>query len=228
MQIPWHWWHDAVVLSQMQVVLSVLALFIGVGLGILAYRLAARQVEIAKRQTDMQEEQHAFFRDQQSKKPDLRMMVDGTDSQFSSNMGGLHQAITTIRFSVHNGGNKGAEPFYWELLIPEALSPQIRFIDDTGASHDGKISHQSETEHYRKVDGHYTHKLPAFSGTQVAKVIVSEGHHPLETFVVKWRIRGDEEMIPPQGLAFFKFKRLPDTTYAWSRWHPGQKEDEIQ
>jgi hypothetical protein len=50
----------------------------------------------------------------------------------------------------------------------------------------------------------------------------------LETFVVRWRTRADEEMIPAKGLAFFKFKRQPDSTYAWTRWHPGQEEDDIQ
>jgi hypothetical protein len=142
MQTPW-WWQDGIVLSQLQVVLSILGVFVGVILGILAFRLAKRQVDIAGRQTDMQEEQHTFFKEQREKKPDLRIIVDGTDLKFVSQVGQQFQATSTIRFSVHNGGNKSAEPFYWELLIPEELSPQVRFVNENGEQHDGELSHRS-------------------------------------------------------------------------------------
>jgi len=64
---------------------------------------------------DMQDEQHTFFKDQESKKPDLRVIVDGTDTVYSSHF----ELKSTIRFSVHNGGNKSAEPFIGKFSYPK-------------------------------------------------------------------------------------------------------------
>ncbi len=75
---------------------------------------------------------------------------------------------------------------------------------------------------------HYTYKLPAFSGVSITKVTFKAAAAQLDEFVLKWRIRSDDSMVPPQGLAFIKFRRLDDGTHAWSRWHLGQKAEEIQ
>jgi hypothetical protein len=50
----------------------------------------------------------------------------------------------------------------------------------------------------------------------------------LAEFTVKWRIRGEDGMVPPEGLAFIELKRIEDRTYVWSQWHEGQKESDIQ
>jgi hypothetical protein len=192
---------------------------IGIGLGVLGYKLTKRQGEIA-------EAQHRFFQDETSKTTDLRVIVEGMTNTMTSDA----SVPTTVRFAVHNGGNKSADGFYWELLIPAALSHMIGFFDEDGAVLQSKWSHLSETEHYRKIDGHYTHKLWGYTGVEVARIRFDGKIDVLQEFFVKWRIRGEGGMVPPlgSGLAFIKLKRVADGTYEWSRWHPGQKLDDIQ
>jgi hypothetical protein len=170
----------------------------------------------------MAKKQDDFFQEQLSKTTDLRIICDGVKSTSGS---GLASTTTTARFSTHNGGNKSADGFYWELLLPEGLAYLIRFLDEDGGTIEGKMSHLSETEHYKKVDGHYTHKLFPYSGIEVARISFTAN---IEQFDVMWRIRGEDGMIPPVGLAKIRFTRLSDGTYRWTRWHPGQDTDSIQ
>ena len=185
--------------------------------------LDIEQGKIAKRQAEIAENQHQILQEQVAKKTDLRMMVQGVNRQFSSNK----DLRSTIRFHVHNGGNKSADGFYWELLIPEDIAHWVEFVDEDGQKLKTKISHQSETEHYQKLDGHYTHKLWGFTGLEIARISFDTRLPKLNEFTLKWRIRAEDGMVPPEGLAFIKLQRLDDLTYAWSEWHPGQKESDI-
>ena len=226
MVLAWfHWWWDATLgLPRAQVVLGAVSALFTLGLGGIAWWLAKRQVEIAKRQMDIQEEQHNFFVSELAKKTDLRIIVPGVGLQIGSHI----EETTTIRFNAHNGGDKSADGFYWEILVPENIAHLMEFVDEDGNELESQISHMSETEHYQKLDGHYTHKLFPRSGLEVARLQMTGQQPQLQNFVIKWRIRGEDGMIPPEGLAFIKFTRLPDHSYAWSRWHAGQKEDDIQ
>jgi hypothetical protein len=220
---PW-WWDATLGLPRVQVVLAAASALLTLGLGVIAWWLAKRQVEIAKRQMDMQKEQHNFFMTEFAKKTDLRIIVPGIGHQVGSHM----ETTTTIRFNAHNGSDKSADGFYWEILVPQNIAHLTRFVDDDGNELESHISHISATEHYQKRDGHYTHKLFPRSGLEVAQLQITGLPSQLQEFAVKWRIRGEDGMIPPEGLAFIKFKRLPDQSYAWSDWHAGQKEDDIQ
>jgi len=171
----------------------------------------------------MQTEQHAVFQKEAAKKTDLRVIVQGTQSQFSTNV----ELTTTVRFNVHNGGDKSADGFYWELLVPEDIALWVDFVDADGLELEKKYSHQSETEHYRKIDGHYTNKLWGFTGLEVARIRFKPSRPELSQFVVKWRIRGEDGMVPPEGLAFISLKMTSDGTFSWSRWHLGQKESDL-
>ncbi len=220
-----HWWWDATLgLPRAQVVLGVVSALLTLGLGGIAWWLARRQVEIAKRQMDMQKEQHDFFVRELAKTTDLRIIVPGVGLQFGSHS----EETTTIRFNAHNGGDKSADGFYWELLVPENIAHLIKFVDEDGDVVESRLSHMSETEHYQKRDGHYTQKLFPRSGLEVARLRIVGQPPQLQDFTIKWRIRGEDGMVPPDGLAFIKFTRLPDHSYAWSRWHAGQREDDIE
>ena len=167
-----------------------------------------------------------ILEEQLSKKTDLRVVVDGVRTEFDENNAFL--GSNKIRFSVHNGGNKSADGFYWEILFDEDLVNRMNFMNEKGHAVPIKISHQSETETYFKVDGHYTHKLFPYSGIEVACLFVDRQDRALDAFYVRWRIRGEDGMVPPTGLATLKFKRQNDTSYTWTRWHPGQDTDAIK
>ena len=194
------------------------------GLGGIAWWLAKRQVEIAKRQMDMQQEQHEFFVSEIAKKSDLRIIAAGVGRKLSSHM----EETITVRLNAHNGGDRSADGFYWEILIPDDIAHLMKFVNESGNELDSRIAHMSETEHYQKLDDHYTHKLFPRSGLEVARLQIRGQPSQLQDFVIKWRIRGEDGMIPPEGLAFVRFKRLPDHLYAWSRWHAGQKEEDVE
>jgi hypothetical protein len=210
-------------LDQVQAVTGIVSLVIGTVIGYWAWR-------IAKRQLDMQAEQHKFFEEQLAKKTDLRVIVQGVTNSFAHTTGSAEiQEQTTVRFHVHNGGNKSTDGFYWEILVPEDIAHLFTFFDSVdGEEVESKISHQSATEHYRKIDGHYTHKLWGKTGLEVARLSFLTTLPKLAEFTVKWRIRGEDGMVPPEELAFIKLKRIEDGTYVWSRWHEGQKESEIE
>lgn len=219
------WWWDGTFLDQIQAFTGIASLVIGTVIGVFAWR-------IAKRQMAMQAEQHQFFEEQLAKKTDLRVIVQGTRNSFSHKVGSRPdppEMLTTIRFHVHNGGNKSTDGFYWEILVPEDIAHWFTFYDSVEDSEvKGKPSHQSATEHYKKIDGHYTHKLWGLTGLEVARLSFPATLPKLADFTVKWRIRGEDGMVPPEGLAFIKLKRVEDGTYAWSEWHEGQKESDIQ
>jgi hypothetical protein len=223
LRLVFEWWWNDTFLAQVDAFTGIVSLVIGTAIGLLAWRISMRQMV-------MQAEQHKFFEEQLAKKTDLRVIVQGVTNSFGNTMGsGAEiQEHTTIRFHVHNGGNKSADGFYWEILVPEAIAHWFTFINGEGEEVDSKISHQSATEHYRKIDGHYTQKLWGFTGLQVARLSFLTTLPMLAGFTVKWRIRGEDGMVPPEGLAFIKLKRIEDGTYVWSSWHEGQKEFEIQ
>ena len=106
MVLAWfHWWWDATLgLPRAQVVLGAVSALLTLGLGGIAWWLAKRQVEISKRQMEMQQEQHNFFVSELAKKADLRIIVAGVGLQFGSHV----EETTTIRFNAHNGGDKSA------------------------------------------------------------------------------------------------------------------------
>lgn len=94
------WWDAALGLPRAQVVVGVASIAVGVWLGVLAYR-------IAKKQKEMQEEEHRFFREQRDNKPLLYLWVTGMQQIGSG---------TLLTFSIHNTG-KSAEgtPFLGSL-----------------------------------------------------------------------------------------------------------------
>lgn len=77
---------------------------IGIGLGVLGYRITQRQGEIA-------EEQHRLMREQLARRCDLRMELKHTKL-----------ADQRIRFDVaaRNVGRKSTNKFYWHFWIPDA------------------------------------------------------------------------------------------------------------
>jgi hypothetical protein len=220
LKLVFEWWWNDSFLAQVDAFTGIVSLVIGTAIGLLAWL-------ISKRQMDMQAEQHRFFEEQLAKKTDLRVIVQGVTNSLRDTMDFGVEGQTTVRFHVHNGGNKSADGFYWEILVPQAIAHRFTFINSEGEEVDSKISHQSETEHYRKIDGHYTHKLWGLTGLQVARLSFMTTLPTLAEFTVKWRIRGEDGMVPPQGLAFIKLKRIEDGTYVWSEWE-GQRESEIQ
>lgn len=219
------WWWDPMGLDRAQVILGTIGIAVTGALGLVAWWLAKRQVEIARRQMDIQEEQHKLFERQSARKTDLRMTAQGVETKIGT-PDFRYKAF--IKFYVHNGGDKSAEPFYWELLIPDDLAGVIHFVDVQGNRLAGKMSHLSAAEHYRKLDGLFDTKLPAFTGMEVARVMVDPFHAKLANFSLKWRIRSDDGLIPAEGLAFISFKAEGDGTYRWTRWHPGQREEDIR
>jgi hypothetical protein len=78
---------------------------IGVGLGVLAYKLSRRQTELA-------EHQHQVMMDELTRKAVLTIAADAsrqTDTDGS------------IEVGIHNSGTKSTSMFYWELIVDDDL-----------------------------------------------------------------------------------------------------------
>jgi hypothetical protein len=185
------------------------------GLG--AY-LAWLAIKMGRKQTEIAEKQHAIWEAEMAKKTDLRVLAPSQKLAFNKD---LEYMETIVKFKVHNGGNKTAEVFFWEVLIPEDLCSSIEFIHQDGTRYSGTITHLSATEHYSRDSGHYSDRLSPFSGIDVTTIAVPRSPKT-HRFKIRWRIRGEEGMVPPVGLAEIGFLRMEDGFFAVSTPRPGE------
>jgi hypothetical protein len=208
------WWHDATVLAQVQVVLALLSVCLLVVLGAIAWWLARKHTEVVWRLNDLAQRQRDFFLQQLAQKTDLRVIVPGVATEFGSDL----VTTATASFHVHNAGRKSADGFYWEILLPGDLHHLVSFVDEEGERIKSKAVHVSESESYRKQEGHYTQKLFPSSAAEVARIRFRTAK--VDEFLVKWRIRGEDGTVPASGLAEVRFTKLADGSYEWSAWRP--------
>lgn len=134
---------------------------------------------------------------------------------------------TEVKLVVHNGGNKSAGGFYWEVLVSRDLFGLISFKDLAGEPIKTKFAPQSATDIYDKVDGHYNHKLFPYSGIPVVTMVVRTRPEKSKQFVIKWRIRGEDGLVPPEGLAELGFTKVEDEMFAVMAPSPGKKVDPV-
>lgn len=177
------WWDAALGLPRAQVVVGVASIAVGVWLGFLAYR-------IAKKQKEMQEEEHQFFREQRDNRPLLKLWVTGMQQDGSG---------TLLTFSVHNTGKAAAKGFAWEIVVPFAASSVARFRTAGGAPAPVKITtdfaQQARINFFRKD----TNEASLFVGDMVdiAWLVVVGG--PFRPFEIQWRIYSGHGTVPEAG-----------------------------
>lgn len=177
------------------------------------------QGDIASRQAAIAETQHQIMLQQLAKRTDLRVRAPSQRRIIGLTTGQLDATVVT--FVVHNGGDKSSDGFYWEILVPRAF---MGAIDFTNLAEDREIKPKftpfSQTDVYDKVEGHYNHKLYPYTPVPIVKMIVKTQHVASQQFTIKWRIRGDDGVIPKEGLAEIGFKKQSDQMFAVS--HPEQ------
>jgi len=182
--------------------------------------VATEQAAITKRQGEIAEVQHRILTAELSRRTDVRIIYHRQEVHHRHDF----QGWNAIEFHAHNGGNKSADGFYWEVLVSDNVANVVRFLDESGMPVEGKLSYQSRTERYQKVDGHYTHKLFPYSGIEVIRVAVAPPPSSPDKLSVKWRIRGEDGMVPPAGLAEIIFERAGDGLYEVIEWKPPKHE----
>jgi hypothetical protein len=179
-----HWWWDAALgLPRAQVAVGVASLVVGLLLGGLAYW-------IARKQKEMQEEQHAFFREQRDNKPLLKLWVTGMQQ---SGFG------TLLTFSIHNTGMAAANGFAWEIVLPYAASPLAEFRTAEDIAAPIKITTdfvpQSRINFFTKD----TYHASLFVGDMVDIAWLAVVSGPFEPFHIQWRIYTGHGTVPEVG-----------------------------
>ncbi len=121
------WWFDDTVLNLLQTILAACALMVAVLLGVGGLWLAKRQMDIARRQMEMQAEQHKFFSQELSKRPRVQLIVTGMLERIHEIKRDKRQVLLTV--AAKNFGTKVADGFFWEIRFPENLSNVLSFAD---------------------------------------------------------------------------------------------------
>src|SRR5688572_5372644 len=80
--------------------------------GVLGVILAYLAIRMGQRQAAIAEMQHKIWETEQAKQTDLRVIVTGQDRQWDQQTSDYGDSI--VKLSVHNGGNRSADGFYWE------------------------------------------------------------------------------------------------------------------
>jgi hypothetical protein len=178
------WWWDAVLgLPRAQVIVGVASIAIGIWLGVLAYR-------IAKKQKEMQEEEHKFFREQRDNKPSLKLWVTGMQQDGSG---------TLLTFSIHNTGKSAANGFAWEIVVPYTASSVASFRTAEGDTAPVKITtdfaKQAPINFFRKD----TREASLFVGDMVDVAWLAVVGGPFQPFQIQWRIYTGHGTVPETG-----------------------------
>ena len=111
------WWNDSRLLAQIQTATGILALGVSGVLGYFAWR-------IARRQMDMQAEQHKFFQDERGRRPHVVLVVTG--------IAPLDHGATRLTISARNGGKGPASGFSWEIVLPASVESFAHFREENG------------------------------------------------------------------------------------------------
>jgi hypothetical protein len=179
-----NWPFDAIVLSQLQVAVGVVALAITFAIGAVALR-------IAKSQKDMQEEQHRFFVEQRDNKPALELWVTG--------MRTTGPETTSLTISVRNWGKAAARGFAWEIVAPFQVQDFVSFRAGDGSRTQVRVTvdfARSERVNFFIKD---THLGPLFVGDMVDVAVVNVSRSEFQPFQLQWRIYADYGTVPKTG-----------------------------
>src|SRR5258708_7336760 len=164
----WLWWSDPVWLSRLQVLTGAVGSLLALVAIVYAWTIARRQFKvmdeqtaISNRQVALAEKQDKIIEEQLNKRTDLRLRAAGQTRNLSSQHDGYGPTIVTME--VVNGGNKTADGCHWELFIPRSLTFKVKFVDLNGSELEGDFAPFSNTEIYDKQEGHWLHKIFAWS-----------------------------------------------------------------
>jgi hypothetical protein len=172
-------------------------------------RIAQEQADIAKRQAAIVENQDHILREQLAKKTDLRVS-SGSQKQIPK---ADQSNETLITLTVRNGGNKIADGFYWELMVPDELCCKVELTNDGGAA-PGQLA-AGESGVFNKLSGHYTDKLFPTSRVEIGKLAVDCEHPATERFWIEWRIGSEDGGVPAEGHARIHYRRMSDGFFAY-------------
>jgi hypothetical protein len=197
---------------------------LGVVLTVMAFILGPRQLR-------MQAKEHDRWLAEQTKFMDLRPTAPSQrPNPNPTNFGGVdvpHRLIVTLR--VLNGGDKTADGFYWEALIPRDLYAAVKFCDENGDDVEMRVCRLSTADEdtFDKVDGHYPHKLFPYSAAPVAYLAVQNTFPRTAEFWIKWRISCEDGGEPKKGgHAKIHFQRVAGT-YATFEPDPNADQDVV-
>lgn len=175
-----HWWWDATGLDRAQVILSLASVAISIGLGFVAWWLAQRQVDIAKRQMDMQEEQHQFFTKQMAAQVQLTVTMLTIDSH-------------TYRLSLRNVGDKTVRDVFWVLTHHTDSFEKVSIKwNATGIKRERAILDGVETLVFRGFRGK---PLYPQRGVHICTISVPATMAPRE-YMLRWQATCEDGVFP--------------------------------
>ena len=197
MTLAWfHWWWDPVLgLPRAQVIVGLTSVVLGFALGALA-------VWIAKRQKDMQTEQHDFFREQQAHRPDVQLHVTGMQM--------LSVTGTCLSLTARNGGRAHADGFSWEIVLPESVRPFVQFR----TSDNKPTPFKATTDVEKGIQINYfkkeIHEGKLFVGDMIDVAWIVIDRREFEPFEIRWRIYGQYSTEPDVGYNTISVKPRPE------------------
>jgi hypothetical protein len=152
---------------------------------------------LSKRQTELAETQDAIIQQQLRRRSDLRVRTPNSSR--------LSDGTLRCRVVVMNGGDKTAEGCHWELFVKREESNWFGFTNENFTKLTPRFAAFSETEQYDKVEGFI--KARIYPGTSMDLCSIAIRDTAPEEFAVYWRIKCDEGLVPPKGLAQIDFRR---------------------
>lgn len=179
--------------------------------------IEAEQKAILHRQSEIIEGQYRFLQAQWSRRSKLFLRASG---QHRDGQSTEFEDVTSVTFEVQNFGDKTADGFYWEILFGPYWDHFAKAVDENGKEIKKKWAHLSETESFKKIYGHYRHKLFPRSTVEVAWVDVNVIGKPMQEFALKWRIACEDEIIPEEGFTLIHFRLADDRFYAVTHDNP--------
>lgn len=186
--------------------------------------LEGAQAKLAERQNEINEEEHARWKEEQDRKLDLRLRGSGQNREFTSVTMSYGPTVVTLR--VKNGSDKTADGFFWEVLVPRSLKYKVKFMGlDGGKEVEGRFHPLAKNDVYDSIDGHYPHKLFGWSTVDVCRLSINAEHASTQEFWIKWRISCEDGGVPKAGgHAKIHYKRGPDGTFG--TYHPDPNGDQ--
>ena len=160
-------------------------------------KLTIEQGALAKRQTELAEAQNDIIQSQLQKRTDLRLRTPS--SRRSSD------DVLTCRLVVMNGGNLTAVGCHWEVFMKRGETHYFEFMSPDFIRFTPQFSAFSESEQYEKVEGFVEERIYPGTSIDIATITI-RGTAP-EEFSLYWRIKCDEGLVPPEGLAQIDFRR---------------------
>lgn len=174
--------------------------------------IAVRQEETAKRQGEIAETQHRILQEQLAKQPILRIRVLEQTPR--------DDVWLDVMLVASNNGSKAADGFHWEVFVGENLVGSVGFLDERRNFHSGEFAPFSETERYRKVEGHFTGRLFPMSNQELVRIRIRRNSPNAQRFVIRWRISCETGMVPGDLPGNIWFKKGADWGYETSSKGP--------